>query len=152
MSENKKGHDPILIANYFIELKPPDLYLLKLLKLCYLAHGFTLAVFNKPLSKEPALAWPYGPVFESIFLQFRQDNPLNTLITQKAPCDGSLSSEEKEIIEIVNDKYGLKFNGRQLSALTHKKDTPWAKAKKELEEKIRDEDIRIYYQDILKQQ
>ena len=80
MSENKKGHDPILIANYFIKLKPPNLTLLKLIKLCYISHGFTLALTNKPLSSEPAGAWQYGP---SVFHQSIERLEMSTEILKR---------------------------------------------------------------------
>ena len=150
MSKHKKGCDPISIANYFIDLETSDLYLLKLLKLCYIAHGFVLAGLDKPLSSEPALAWPYGPVFESVFFKFRQSNSFQTVITKKESHRGSLLSEEKEIIKIVSDKYGKDFTGSQLSALTHAEGTPWRKTFDRGDTIISDEEIKDYYKEKLK--
>ena len=125
MSENKKGHDPILIANYFIKLKPPNLTLLKLIKLCYISHGFTLALTNKPLSSEPAGAWQYGPVFPSVYRAFRDEYRDSKEITEKLHLeDENFSDDEKKIMKIVSKKYG-RISASQLSSLTHAKGTPW---------------------------
>ena len=56
------------VANYFIELANKDhkdIKLLGLIKRVYIAHGFSLAIFHKPLLDnrfDKVEAWKYGPV------------------------------------------------------------------------------------------
>ena len=45
--------------------------MLQLLKLSYIAHGFKLALFDYPLADEAVQAWKYGPVFSTIYGEFK---------------------------------------------------------------------------------
>ena len=72
MLQEQKGHNPIAIANHFIDLSPNGLTLMQLLKLSYISHGFTLALLDKPLADEYAEAWRFGPVFPSIYHEFKK--------------------------------------------------------------------------------
>ena len=139
MSVQKQGHEPVAIANYFIGLNPDGLTLMQLLKLSYIAHGFTLAFLDKPLADEYAEAWKFGPVFPSIYHEFKYEKP--GLIKNKAKwadmqsntlkeVTSDFSDNEKTIMKITYQKYGS-LDGWQLSAITHAKDTPWANAWKE---------------------
>ena len=140
MSSQTQGHDPVAIANYFIGLsKSKGLTLLQLLKLSYIAHGFKLAFFSKPLANEYAEAWKYGPVFPSIYHEFKYEKPgpiknkakwadmqSNTL----KEVSSDFSDDEKTIMKLTHQKYSP-LDGWQLSAITHAEGTPWAKAWKE---------------------
>lgn len=57
-------HNPLAIANYFIELAKNDDNLVSPIKLVYFAHGWCLALANKPLINEKVEAWQYGPEFK----------------------------------------------------------------------------------------
>ena len=63
------------IANYFLELAAKHgekVTPLKIQKLVYIAHGWHLALYEKPLVyDEFAEAWEYGPVFPSIYHEFK---------------------------------------------------------------------------------
>ena len=59
MSQQNQGHEPVAIANYFIDLSSKGLTLMQLLKLSYISHGFTLAFLDKPLADEYAEAWTH---------------------------------------------------------------------------------------------
>ena len=144
---DSEGFDPFLVANHFIELQPPNLILLKLIKLCYIAHCLYFARFDKPLSKEEPRAWIAGPIFKTVYTSFRLFFSPESVINRKTLCKGSLSSEAKEIIEEVNEKYGKKYNGHQLSALTRKKNTPWYMTFSKGYIEITDETIREYYRE-----
>lgn len=146
------GHNPIAIANHFIKLSKgrKPLYLLALIKLPYIAHGFTLAILNEPLSYEPAEVWPYGPVFPSIFYAFKkQPKPF------EEPLDYSdsplfFSDNHRKIMQITYDKYH-KFTASQLSAMTHAEGTPWSKARENKDLIINNDEIRQYYLNLLNQ-
>ena len=68
----------LAIANYFIELAHKDkidIRPLKLMKLVYIAHGYILALLDKPTvgaKLEEVEAWQYGPVFPSVYYSFKQ--------------------------------------------------------------------------------
>ena len=142
MSENTiihTGHDPLAVANFFIthRKEKTGIGLMKLIKLCYFAHGFTLANLNKILINEYAEAWKYGPVFPTIFHEFKTAKPISEVATKFDPVTKTLipwtsifNDAETSIIKQVNDKYGG-LSGGQLSTLTHEKNTAWSKAWKE---------------------
>ena len=136
------GYSPISVANSIIELKQKDLTILKLLKLCYIAHGFNLALNNRPLVAEHAQAWEYGPVFPSIYHAFKMIKPP---ITAKLSCENeNIEKNDKEVISLVNRKYGT-LTGWELSALTHAKGTPWDQSKSERKSIISNNTIKNYY-------
>ena len=165
-TKRKNGHSPILIANFFIDLNPPDLTLLKLIKLCYIAHGFTLALLDKPLSNEKAAAWKYGPVFPSLYRSFKQsleiiafkkglenassleNNDIDFFLNRKGQHE-NFSEDEKKIMESVCEKYGNR-KAWELSAITHSEDSPWDKTMKKSLSEIDDSLIKEHYKAKLK--
>ena len=129
---SQRPHDPIAIANYFIERSKCLLTLMQILKLSYFAHGFKLGLESQPLSREFAQAWKYGPVFPSIYNEFSCQPPgeikeLGTGEIDDDPILGQFDKGDKDIMNFVYDVYG-KMSGWKLSALTHKEGTPWYKA------------------------
>ena len=163
MSSQSQGHEPVAIANYFIGLSSKGLTLMQLLKLSYISHGFTLAFLDKPLADEYAEAWKFGPVFPSIYHEFKYEKP--RLIKNKArwanmetrslqEVSSSFDKDEKAIMELTHEKYGP-LEGWQLSAITHAPGTPWDKAWKEGKHirgfSIRNEEIKKHYQSLLKE-
>ena len=133
-----KGHNPVAIANYFINLDKEQggqgLTLMQLIKLSYIAHGFNLGAIGEPLSNEPVEAWQYGPVFPSIFKEFKSSDDVPegpespqvkfTKPIKKYSSNNNFSDEETELMDLVYDVYGG-FDGWTLSMLTHKKGSPW---------------------------
>lgn len=126
-------HDPRAIANHFIGLGNHTFNLMQLLKLSYIAHGFSLAILDTELSKELVQAWKFGPVFPSVYHEFKYQGSgsLQEYATRLGPdkknlvtIQGEFSDTEKKTMKIVYDAYGL-LNGWQLSALTHTEGTPW---------------------------
>ena len=62
-------------ANYFItksaeEQKP--IALVHLLKLCYIAYGWHLEMYKKPLFPDHIEAWEYGPVIVNLYHEARK--------------------------------------------------------------------------------
>jgi uncharacterized phage-associated protein len=124
-------YDATTIANRFIELaaqKGEQLTPMQLIKLSYIAHGFSLAINRRPLLNESVEAWRYGPVVPSLYRRLkhygsgRVDKPI-------APFFAGLRAEkldedDRALIDTVFEKYG-QFNGIQLSHLTHRAGTPW---------------------------
>lgn len=51
--------------------KGVELSNLQLQKLVYIAHGYYMALYNKPLSEENFITWKYGPVSYSVYEEFK---------------------------------------------------------------------------------
>jgi uncharacterized phage-associated protein len=116
------------IANKFIELAQKEGKLLtnmQLQKLVIIAHGYTLALLDRPLYDEKTYAWQWGPVVKKLYKSLQKYG--RDFVTKQISTDDKLSddSEEMEIVSAVWRTYGH-FTGSQLSALTHKPNTPWS--------------------------
>lgn len=97
---------------------------MQLLKLVYIAHGWRLGLYGKPLIKDEVQAWQYGPVIPKLYNAVREfrSSPVNGRLS--APGLDSLNKNEKSIVEQVFDIYGH-LSGPALSRLTHASGTPW---------------------------
>lgn len=115
------------IANYFIEKDKEyginDMNGLKLMKIVYIAHGWSLAILNKPLFHEEIQAWKYGPVIPYLYNIIKQHNGkiINTKINSKSE---NIDSDIQELLLKVYESYGA-MDKLKLSEITHNKDTPW---------------------------
>ncbi len=130
------------IANEFLKLADYDsesLTQMKLQKLVYIAHGFSLAIMSKPLIEENVQAWQYGPVIPSLYHEFKgyRGGPItspatNVIITddfevsETAPTVDIEDTDTKELLDAVWGKY-KKYSGPNLSDMTHREGTPWDK-------------------------
>ena len=122
-----QGYSPIAIANYFIKISNRDSFgvtLMQLLKLSYFSHGLNLAVTKSPLSNEQAEAWKFGPVFPSIYHEFKDQYGKIKKPTTNCTENSNFSEQEESIMQIIYDLYG-DINGWALSDLTHQKGSPW---------------------------
>ena len=106
--------------------------LLQLIKLCYLSYGWYWTAANEKLFFENVEAWKYGPVIPELYFSLKHfsgqtlpANCLENLIIE----DGTFSSDAKKLVDSVVDFYG-QCSGVELSALTHKKGSPWHKTYK----------------------
>lgn len=130
-------HKPTYVANSIlykarqegIEIRP-----LKMQKLMYFLHGWSLATSGHPIVGEQFEAWPYGPVLSSIYQEFKGygAEPITDYACEFDPESG----EEKKLMVSLNDtafqqlldsvwnKY-KSFSGPQLSSMTHAEGTPW---------------------------
>ena len=136
------------IANYFLEhrkkFKRKDpITQMKLHKLVYFAHGWHLALTDKPLIDETLQAWDYGPVVPSLYHEFKRfrGNKITELAMDVVFVDGSTvrvitpkvkKSDQytRDLLNRVIKVYG-KFSAWQLSAMTHEAGSPWSRARKE---------------------
>ena len=156
--------DATAVANYFIKLsidnnKPIDL--LGLLKRVYIAHGFSLALYDKSLLNErfdKVEAWRYGPVIPSLYHTFKHygrksisklaeiaqwsDEEQNLVFTTPKLDD----AEAKKVCDMVWKRYEG-YSGSELVSLTHRDGTPWSVCYVEGENcAIPDQYTKIYYQ------
>lgn len=134
------------IANEFLNFAKQDnieISQMKLQKLVYISHGFCLALLKKPLIGEKIEAWKYGPVISCLYNEFKNYGSSN--ITSKAknmiidddfnisteiPKVNDNDSETIDLLKAVWEKYKV-LTASNLSDLTHRDGTPWAKVFKE---------------------
>jgi len=120
------------VANEFLHLaEQRDVALtpLQLMKLVYIAHGWSLALLHRPLVTDRIEAWKYGPVIPDLY-QLTKRYGSGAVACELRPSFFSgrtpdLDEEERNLIAAVFDVYG-ELSGIRLSALTHKHGTPWA--------------------------
>jgi Uncharacterized phage-associated protein len=123
------GYDARVVANEFLRIASQSgrrLTNMQLQKLVYIAHGYTLAILSKPLVWQSVEAWRHGPVIKDLYYSLREYGA--GIVTQPIPIlsSDSLSETHRKILATVEDAYG-RFTGPQLSTMTHKPGTPWAK-------------------------
>ncbi len=132
---------------------------MQLLKLSAIAHGFTLVATDDPLVTESLQAWKFGPVFPSIYEEFKhyERRPIfRPALVGGFDIRSDFFEPEKEIMTAVCTVYG-ELDAWELSGLTHKPDTPWTKAFDskgwpQVRRTIDNETIKKYYQRLSNQQ
>lgn len=129
------------IANEFIDIckrENENVTMLKLMKLTYIAHGFILALLDKPVDgskNDKVEAWKLGPVFPSVYYTFKHygASPITDYgkdLEFTAECEfreitPRLTDEmEKKICEYVWRNY-KGYSAVQLVELLHNPGTPW---------------------------
>lgn len=131
------AYDAKAVANCFLDLantKREKLSLMKLQKLIYFAHGWYLAITEKPLINERVEAWKYGPIIPSIYHEFKRfgNNPITSHATSLdlencclfEPHIPKEDSFVRSLIHKIWDVYGG-LTATQLSNMTHLPKTPW---------------------------
>lgn len=114
-----------LVADYFLALaerKGQTLTPMQINKLVYIAHGFYMGYTGNPLIKEAVEAWQYGPVINSLYHRFKKYG--GQAIYEHGTIPTRFPDTAKQVVEQVYDAYG-NLSGMDLSAITHKKGTPW---------------------------
>ncbi len=136
-----RGYSAKAVANYFLKkYGKSGITPLKIQKLVYISHGWYLAFYDAPLvSDEYAEAWEYGPVFASLYHEFKYRGRL-PIINLGTDIDGDFRTvtpridrgdkETKKLLDKVWDVYGG-MSGIELSELCHQPGSPWDKARKE---------------------
>ncbi|MDQ3712673.1 MAG: DUF4065 domain-containing protein [Acidobacteriota bacterium] len=117
------------VANAFLDLARREekfLTNMQLQKLVYIAHGYCLAKLREPLFHNNIHAFEWGPVIPNLYKTLRlygAGEVKDSIPTSESPI--AEDSAEMEIIKEVWQDYG-DFSGLELSALTHRKGTPWS--------------------------
>lgn len=156
------GSNSVLgIANEFLERaseQGASVTPMQLQKLCYLAHGFSLALFGKPLVADKLEAWDWGPVFPTLYdaIKHYGSRPIPEPICvnnwashptmRGSVVKADISPSESRLIDTVWKDYG-KFEAFQLSALTHEPGSPWEEVYKpgKMNIRISNDRIRDYF-------
>ncbi len=130
------------VVNYFLELANIDgeaISPMKLQKLLYLAHGWSLALADKPLLDKEIQAWKYGPVIPSVYQTFKEfgndditirasgfsyeDGKFVTLYPELP--DGIEHQWVRDLLKKVWEIY-KPLTAAQLSTLSHLPGSPWS--------------------------
>lgn len=116
------------IANFFIRSSQNtgnELTPMKLIKLCYIAHGWNLALYNEALLDEAIQAWQYGPVIQSVYRDFKHYG--NSQITELIRVGDEYPLPHQDALPLLRKIWDVykKYTGVQLSAMTHQRGTPW---------------------------
>jgi uncharacterized phage-associated protein len=129
------AHDPRAIANKMLDIRAESgqpLTVMQLIKLVYIADGWSIALHERPLSKQNPQAWQYGPVYPTVYTAFKQfgSKPITAHACVKGtdvPYIEQFTAEEEELLRAVVASYG-KLSAFALSNLTHQAGTPWSEA------------------------
>lgn len=153
----------MIIADYIISKGGGKLTPLQVIKLVYIAHGYTHGLLGGPLIREPVEAWKFGPVVPVVYhaLKHYGGDPVPELYY----CETKLGSSDmddrrklfgkvirpihRQIINKVVEEYGY-LTAKELMDTTHEPDTPWSKyyEKDTLNVIIPETAIKEHYQQI----
>lgn len=125
-------HDSRTIANEFLkvaEAHADPLTPMQLLKLVYIAHGWSLGLYGRPLISDEIQAWQYGPVIPRLYNAIKDFRDQPVRFPLKATDGEALTDSEKKLVRQVFQLYGSK-SGPALSRLTHAPGSPWAEVYK----------------------
>jgi len=130
------SYSSIVIANCFLDLASshefelPPMTNMKVQKLTYIAHGFSLAMINESLTFHHVHAFEWGPVIPVLYKVLKKfaNGPIPGPIEIEADVElldiADSTSEFSSIIKGVWQRYSG-FTAAQLSNITHKTGTPW---------------------------
>ncbi len=123
-------HDSRQIANWFIRLakeRGQRMSLTRVLKLVYMAHGWSLAALDRPLINDQVEAWTHGPVIPGLYYAFRPQasGALKPLAMYEAPLDGDTETLLKQVYELYEN-----LSLGQLIELTRIRGGPWDRTAK----------------------
>lgn len=119
-------HDSRVVANRFLTLaaeRGDALTPMQLLKLVYIAHGWMLGLYGRPLIRDDVEAWQYGPVIPRLYNAVRSFRS-QPVVGPLQAMNEVLDPQELSIVDQVYDIYG-KLSGPVLSRMTHAQNTPW---------------------------
>lgn len=121
-------YDVLTVADAILKIaKAQDKSLtpMQLVKLTYIAHGWSLGVRDIDLFQNRIEAWQYGPVIPDLYHATKVfgRNPI-PLSAVGDPNDIQVAPADKTFLTEVFSKYGH-LDGITLSYLTHRAGTPW---------------------------
>lgn len=151
------AHCSLLIADYFIAHSGGKLTPLQVIKMVYIAHGYSLAIHGRPLVDESIEAWKYGPVVPSVYHRAKKygGSQITRLLYFGIKTDGAdsvkkmfdeyIPPEDMAVLEGVLEVYG-EFTGSELINMTHGSDSPWKYYRPHISNlKIPDDAIKAHY-------
>lgn len=150
----KPVYDVITIADEILKIAKREgeaITPMKLMKLTYIAHGWSLALLKRDLFRNRIEAWQYGPVIPELYhatkVYGRGEIPFSK-VNNKIPA---VDDEVSALLEDVFANYGRR-SAISLSNLTHRQGTPWQQVYhpgiRDIE--IPDDLIEQHYSDLLR--
>lgn len=126
-------HDARAVANEILRRANKlgiNLTIMQLIKLVYLANGWSLALLGRPLVKQSAQAWQYGPVYPHVYKTFNRfgATPITDVARDKRTgieFAEHFDEDESALIDAVVNAYG-RMHAFQLSNIMHRAGTPWS--------------------------
>lgn len=146
-------YDVLTVADALLKIaKRRNLSLtpMQLVKLTYIAHGWSLGLRGRDLFRNRIEAWQYGPVIPDLYQATkafgRRPIPLESIGDE---AKVGVSAEDMRFLEGVFSKYGH-LDGITLSYLTHKAGTPWNQVYRPgvMHVEIPDDLIASHYKDL----
>ncbi len=151
------SYSPSLVANAFLyKAQQSHVHLshMKLQKLVFFMHAWSLAAHGESVVSERPEAWTYGPVFDSLYHELKTygSRNIDAFLTQMNRETG----ERQALIPVLRDtpfwalldevweRYSP-LSALQLSALTHESGGPWEKARRSGNGWLADEIVRDHY-------
>lgn len=121
-------YDVLTVADAILKIaksQGKSLTPMQLVKLTYIAHGWSLGLRNKDLFQNRIEAWQYGPVIPDLYHATKSygRNPI-PLSGIGDPKDIQIDPGDRAFLEQVFSKYGH-LDGISLSYITHRAGTPW---------------------------
>lgn len=118
-------YDSRQIANWFIRRAEQDgrsMSIMQVLKLVYMAHGWSLASLDRPLVIDGVEAWQYGPVISTIYYSFRPQGvySIKPFEMYERPLDDQAHALLYQVYDMYKDMPAWKLSG-----LTHMNGGPW---------------------------
>lgn len=121
--QNHVYHDAREIANWFI-IYGDFLNPMQIIKLVYMSHGWMLGLQNRPLFRQRAVAWRYGPVIPEVYHELKIYGNLPVEEPIEGFVEANLDDVELDLTQQVNYLYGG-FSGIRLSQITLVDGSPW---------------------------
>ena len=113
------------VAAYILSKFDSPITTMKLQKLAYMAHGWSLAILGEPLVDEGFQAWKNGPVCYPLFRLHRGRYVMESI---EQGDTSRLTVLEKIVLDGAIKNYGG-LTGAQLGEKTHQSGTPWSRAR-----------------------
>lgn len=144
----------LTVANEILKIakrKGISLTPMQIVKLTYIAHGWSLAILDRGLFENRIEAWKYGPVIPALYQatkKFGRGIIPSSLIQENDPSP--FEGEVNRFLEDIVEKYG-KLSGIDLSNLTHREGSPWHQVFQSgvMNVPISDEIIKSHYRKML---
>ena len=123
------SHSSVAVARYLLDRASKagrPLSPMKLVKLVYIAHGWMLGLYGRPLIREDVEAWKYGPVIRELYHEVKsfRDHPVPPAALAPGEGEPDFDEHEKSVMDQTFDIYGIR-TAIQLSQMTHSPGTPW---------------------------
>lgn len=152
-------YSPAIIANALLQRgRERGIFIdhMKLQKLVFLVHAWSLAGQGVPAVNREPEAWDYGPVFGELYSSLRNYGraPISSLIASYNPASGTTEvlvpnpndQTTWQVVDYVIGRYGH-LSALQLSSLSHEPNGPWDVARRNNLPSIPNQSIQNYYRE-----